>query len=77
MVSGAYSLTLGNNVVVGIVAQLLWVATQEGFCWGGSLRDVRDAVVQVFLLVVLVGELCKECRECCRREKREKLIQQQ
>ena len=76
MVSGAYSLTLGNNVVVGIVAQLLWVATQEGL-WGGSLRDVRDGVVQVFLLVVLVGELCKECRECCQREKREKLSQQQ
>ena len=29
LVSGAFSLTLGNNIIVGFVAQLIWTLTQS------------------------------------------------
>jgi hypothetical protein len=38
IISGAYSLTLGSNLIVGILAQLLWTVTQSELYYGQGLR---------------------------------------
>jgi hypothetical protein len=62
IISGAYSLTLGNNIIVGILAQLIWTATQSQLYYEQGLKETRNTLVQVLFLIILLGDLRREWR---------------
>lgn len=55
IVTGAYSLTLGSNLFVGIAAQLLWAVTQSELYYGQGIKQVRNSLVQFLFLVILIN----------------------
>lgn len=69
IISGAYSLTIGNNLLVGIIAQISWMVTQTDFCHCMGLREVRNLLIQFLFLVILLGEIKDQCKKCCMAKK--------
>ena len=72
IVAGAYSLTLGSNVFVGIVAQLLWTVTQSELYYTQGIKEIRNTMVQFLFFVILVSELGNEWKECKKAELKRK-----
>jgi len=62
-------LTFGNNIIVGILAQLLWTVTQSQLYYEQGLNDIRNTLVQFLFFVILIGEFRNSWREC--KNKRE------
>ena len=76
IVTGAYSLTLGSNLLVGIVAQLLWTLTQSELYYNQGIKEVRNTLVQFFFFVILLSELVNEWKQCKKAEVKGKQLQQ-
>lgn len=74
ILTGGFSLTFGNNIIVGIIAQLLWTVTQSQLYYGQGLNDIRNTLVQVLFLIILLGDFgrswaqCKAKREANRKQ---------
>ena len=55
IMSGAYSLTLGNNILIGILAQIVWIVSQTDYCHCMGLSEIRNLLIQFLFLVILLG----------------------
>lgn len=69
IITGAYSLTLGSNILIGILAQLLWMVTQFDFCCHVTLAEARNILIQFLFLVILLAEL-KNYIKSCQKQRR-------
>lgn len=56
ILSGGFSLTFGNNIIVGIIAQLLWAVTQSQIYHEQGLSDIRNSLVQLLFFIILLNE---------------------
>lgn len=56
ILSGGFSLTFGNNIIVGIIAQLLWTVTQSQIYHEQGLSDIRNSLVQILFFIILLNE---------------------
>jgi len=56
ILSGGFSLTFGNNIIVGIIAQLLWTVTQSQIYHEQGLSDIRNSLVQLLFFIILLNE---------------------
>jgi hypothetical protein len=67
IITGAYSLTFGSNLIIGILAQMIWMVTQIDMCHHMNLTDARNILIQFLFLVILLAEL-KNYIKTCKKE---------
>jgi hypothetical protein len=55
ILTGAFSLTFGCSVLLGLVAQLMWTVTQSEAYYSSGLKETLSTLTQVVFVLILLS----------------------